>query len=967
MFDLSTLQIRGEILCDSLHKTIYSTDASAYKERPLGVVYPKDAEDIQSIVRFANENKISLIPRAGGTSLAGQVVGDGLVVDISKYMNQILEINPHKRWIRVQPGVVLDEVNIFCKPYGLFFAPETSTSNRCCIGGMVGNNSCGSHSLIYGGTREHLLKAEVVLADSSIATFEDLDRQEVENKISEDSLEGRIYCGVVAMLQHQDNQREILDNFPDRSLTRRNSGYALDELLESDLFDPSSDQKFNLCKVLTGSEGTLAFATELTLNLEPLPPENKAVIAVHFNTLEESFEANLVALAFKPVAIELIDGKILDLSKQNISQNRNRFFIEGDPRAVLIIELAEESKEDLNEKSQKIIEALKEKGMGYHYPILYGDDINRVWQLRKAGLGLLSSMVGDAKPVSVVEDTAVAPERLPAYMAEFADMMSRWGLSCVYHAHISTGELHLRPILNLKQESGKRLFRTIAGECALLVKKHRGSLSGEHGDGRLRGEFLPILFGDKVYTLFKEFKAIWDRDNIFNRGKIVDTPAMDVNLRYLKSDLDIDTYFDYSKQGGFIRAVEQCNGSGDCRKSELFAGTMCPTFRATRDEANVTRARANGLREALLSGDPDKIFENRDTLKLLDSCVSCKACKSECPSNVDMTRYKAEYMQHYYQKSRVPLRTLLIANIDRINGAMIHISAIYNSVVRDRVLGGIIKSSLGFASERKLPTLYKYSLKKWYRRNNIEVKDPKATVYLFADEFTNYMDVEVGISFIKLLNRLGYNVIIPKHVDSGRAQLSKGLLKSARRRANANVEFLHNIVDSNTPLVGIEPSTILSFRDEYQDLVDSRLKAAAVALSKNALLYDEFIVREIERGNVREDQFTHEYKKIKLHGHCHQKSLASVEPSKVMLSLPKNYEVDIIPSGCCGMAGSFGYEKEHYQLSMKIGETTLFPQVRESSLDITISAPGTSCREQIHHGTSRKAYHPIELLYKALN
>ncbi|MFI3297213.1 MAG: FAD-binding protein [bacterium] len=963
--DLSTLQIKGDVLCDSLHKTIYSTDASAYIERPIGVAYPRDREDIQTIVRFAINNNISLIPRAAGTSLAGQVVGDGLVVDISRYMNQILEINPEERWIRVQPGVVLDEVNLFCKPYGLFFAPETSTSNRCCVGGMVGNNSCGSHSLVYGSTREHLLKAEVVLSDSSVVVFEDLDNTEVEAKLAKRTLEGDIYNGILSILLDKDNQREIRDNFPDKTLTRRNSGYALDELLNNNFFDSNNVSKFNLCKVLAGSEGTLAFATELTLNLEPLPPAHKCVICVHFETLKESFEANLVALKHKPVAIELIDGKILELSKQNIAQNKNRFFIEGDPKAVLIIELAEESKDDINTKATNIISDLKNNRMGYHYPILYGADINRVWALRKAGLGLLSGMVGDAKPVSVVEDTAVAPERLPAYMADFAQMMSKWDLSCVYHAHISTGELHLRPIINLKEDSGKTLFRIVAKECAQLVKKHRGSLSGEHGDGRLRGEFLPILFGDKVYTLFKEFKSVWDKDNIFNRGKIVETPAMDSNLRYVKSNLNIKTYFDYSRQGGFVRAVEQCNGSGDCRKSELFAGTMCPTFRATKDETNVTRARANGLREALLSGDIKNIFNNKDTLKLLDNCVSCKACKSECPSNVDMTRYKAEYMQHYYDKKRVPLRTLLIANIDRINAAMIHVSAIYNSIVKNRFFARIIKGSIGFTQHRPLPTLSKQSLRDWYKRSNTEIKNAKATVYLFADEFTNYMDAEIGISFIKLLNKLGYNVIIPNHVDSGRAQMSKGLLKRARLRANANVELLHNIVDNNSPLVGIEPSTILSFRDEYPDLVDDRLKERALALSKNVLLYDEFIVREIEKGNINQEQFTDEVMKIKLHGHCHQKSLASVEPSKVMLSLPKNYQVEIIPSGCCGMAGSFGHEKEHYELSMQIGETTLFPEIRKTDSEYIISAPGTSCREQIFYGTARRAYHPIEILYKA--
>ncbi len=963
---LSELHIKGDVVYDSLHRTIYSTDASAYIERPIGVAYPKDTEDVKAIVNFAQERKLSLIPRTAGTSLAGQVVGSGLVVDLSRYMNKILEINPEERWIRLQPGVVLDEVNLFCKPYGLFFAPETSTSNRCCVGGMVGNNSCGSHSLVYGSTREHLLKAEIVLSDGSLALLQELNKDEVIAKIKLNSLEGKIYKGVIDLISNENNQREIKENFPDQSLTRRNSGYALDELLLNNCFNDNIAQKFNLCKALAGSEGTLALATELTLNLEPLPPIHKCVVCAHFNTLEESFHANLIALAHKPVAIELIDGKILELSKQNISQNKNRFFIQGDPKAVLIIELAEENEEQLNSKAKNIISSLQENNMGYHYPILYGTDINRVWELRKAGLGLLSGMVGDAKPVSVVEDTAVAPERLPAYMADFAQLMKKHNLSCVYHAHISTGELHLRPILNLKDDKDRKLFRTVAKECALLVKKHRGSLSGEHGDGRLRGEFLPILFGDKIYTLFKEFKNIWDKNSIFNSGKIVDTPSMDNNLRYRKSDLKINTYFDYSKQGGFIRAVEQCNGSGDCRKSELFAGTMCPTFRATKDESKVTRARANGLREALLSGNEQEVFQNRDVLQLLDDCVSCKACKSECPSNVDITRYKAEYMQHYYDNNYVPLRTKLIANIDKIYSAAINFSYLYNGVVRSSFFSNIIKKIIGFAPERLLPTLSKHSLKRWYKNNHIEQANPKATLYLFADEFTNYMDVEVGVSFIKLMNRLGYNVIIPKHTDSGRAQLSKGLLKQARKKAQKNISLLSEIVRDDMPLVGIEPSTILSFRDEYPDLVGDELKSKASALAKNVLLYDEFIVKEIEKENITKEQFISDSKHIKLHGHCHQKSLASVEASRVMLSLPANYVAEIIPSGCCGMAGSYGYEKEHYEMSIKIGDTTLFPAVRDANKDVTISAPGTSCREQIFHGTGRKAFHPIELLYQAL-
>ncbi|MBQ7842864.1 MAG: FAD-binding oxidoreductase, partial [Odoribacter sp.] len=549
------------------------------------------------------------------TSLAGQVVGNGLVVDVSRHMNRILEIHPEERWVRVQPGVVLDELNLYCKPYGVFFGPETSTSNRCCVGGMVGNNSCGSHSLVYGSTRDHLLEAEVVLSGGSVVVLKGLTNGEVEEKMKQEDEEGKLYREVVGLLRDRHHQKEITEHFPDAALKRRNSGYALDELLRTHFFDENRPELFNLCKLLAGSEGTLAFVTELKLNLVPLPPKEKAVICMHCRSLEEAFEANLVALKHHPVAVELMDRTILELSKQNIGQNKNRFFIQGEPEAILIIELAEEEKGVLERVADEIVVDMQEHGYGFHFPRVYGRDISRVWSLRKAGLGLLSGMPGNAKPVSVIEDTAVAPERLPAYMADFKKMLDKYGLSCVYHAHISTGELHLRPVLNLKEEKDRQLFRIVAEETARLVKKHRGSLSGEHGDGRLRGEFIPLLFGEEVYGYLKTIKEIWDPWHILNRGKIVDTPPMDEQLRYEKKLLNVQTYFNYSAQQGWLCAIEQCNGAGDCRKSDLFGGTMCPAFRATREEKNTTRARAKVLRELLLHPRTEKVFDQPEILE----------------------------------------------------------------------------------------------------------------------------------------------------------------------------------------------------------------------------------------------------------------------------------------------------------------------------------------------------------------
>lgn len=969
MIDYRSLarEIKGDVKTDILHRVIYATDASAYREMPLAVVYPRDSDDVKVCVRFARENRITLIPRAAGTSLAGQVVGEGLVVDISRYMNRILEVNEREHWVRLEPGVVLDELNLHVKPFGLFFGPETSTSNRCCVGGMVGNNSCGSHSLVYGSTRDHLLEATVVLSDGEEVVLRGMTPEEVAERMTWDTLEGQIYRDLIGILT--EHGEKIIEEFPDPALRRRNSGYAIDQLLYSDYFDKDSHEHFNLCKVLAGSEGTLAFVTELKLNLVPLPPKEKAVICVHCATLEEAFEGNLVALRHTPVAVELMDRNILELSKGNIAQNKNRFFVQGDPAAILIVELAGDSREEIDRVAEQVEEDMRAHGYGFHFPRVYGSDISRVWSLRKAGLGLLSGMPGDAKPVSVIEDTAVTPERLPAYMADFKKLLEKHKLQCVYHAHIGTGELHLRPVLNLKMPGDLERFRIVALETAMLVKRYRGSLSGEHGDGRLRGEFLVYLFHKPVLRLLVKTKVSWDPDNVFNAGKIVWTPRMDDFLRYDEyyKPLSVNTYFDFSAQHGWLCAIEQCNGSGDCRKSSVFGGTMCPSFRATGEESHTTRARANLLRELLTYPRTKKIFNQPEILEALETCLSCKACKSECPSNVDMARFKAEFLQHRYDKCGVPLKAYLVAHLTDVQRLGTLFPRLYNAFVHNRWTGYVLKRVLHFAPERVVPGLYKMTLRHWTKRYaSREISSPVGKVYLFADEFSNYMDVEVGIKMVELLNRLGYEVIIPRHVESGRTAISKGMLKVARRVARLNVKFLSNLVSEDIPLIGIEPSCILSFRDEYPDLVGDKLKEEAIKLGKNCLLYDEFFVREIRAGRIRVEQFTREPLKIMLHGHCHQKSLASVEPSREMLSLPENYEVEVIPSGCCGMAGAFGYEKKHYELSMKIGEQVLFPAVRMADEKVCIVAPGTSCRQQIKDGTGRVALHPVEVLYEAM-
>ncbi len=964
---LST-SLSGHIEWDDLTRIAYSTDASAYREKPLAVAFPKTSNDIIEIISFARKNNISIIPRTAGTSLAGQVVGSGIVVDVSRYMNKIIKVNPNERWVDVEPGVVLDELNLELKEHNLFFAPETSTSNRCCIGGMLGNNSCGSHSLRYGSTREHIISADVILSDGSQTTLSDLSKHELLNKCEGNSLEAEIYSYIYNLLSDPSNRDYLAQNAPDKDLKRRNNGYALDLLMYNDTFDPNSKHRFNLCKLLAGSEGTLAFATKIRLNLEPLPPKHKAVICMHCNTLQESFHANLVALKHQPVAVELMDDNILKLSDKNIAQRANRFFVEGAPAAILIIELAEHSELELNSKLDSIIHDMKQNNFGYAFPILKDNDINRVWSLRKAGLGLLSNMVGSAKPVSVIEDTAVAPQRLPAFMDDIAQMLRNLNLECVYHAHIATGELHLRPILNLKEENDRRLFREVATQTAHLVKKHKGSLSGEHGDGRLRGEFIPIMFGNQVYDMFKNIKAVFDPLNVLNKGKIIDTPPMDQCLRYMNMpELNkLDTYFDFSSQGNFINAVEQCNGAGDCRKSIKFNGVLCPAFKATGSETDTTRARANLMRTVLYDLGMEA-FDDKDVLAVLNNCLSCKACKSECPSNVDMTKLKAEFLQHHFISSGTPWRTKLVAAMPQMYTLAQLAPWAYNFIASNSVSAPIIKKMLKFSQKRDLPVVANKSLRAWYKHQANNNKGSNKRLYLFVDEFTNHLDVEVGKDFVRLMWRLGYEVSIPIHVQSGRIAISKGLLAQAKRYAEKNVQLLSDIISDDIPLVGLEPSTILSFRDEYIDLIDSTLKDKAISLSRNTMLYDEFILREIERGNISKSNFTQKNKHIMLHGHCHQKSLASVVPSKKILELPENYTCEIIPSGCCGMAGAYGYESKNYHKSMDIAEDILLPAVRNANEDILISAPGTSCREQIKNGTGRIALHPVQILFNALN
>ena len=615
---------------------------------------------------------------------------------------------------------------------------------------------------------------------------------------------------------------------------------------------------------------------------------------------------------------------------------------------------------------------MRDAGYGYAFPVIFPPDLNRVWALRKAGLGVLSSYPGDRKPVTVIDDTAVIPELLPDYIEEIGQLLERLGLNCVYHAHAGSGELHLRPVLNLKATQDVKLFHTIGLETAKLVKKYKGSLSGEHGDGRLRGEFIPLMIGEENYKLIQSIKQTWDPEDIFNPGKITQTPRMSTSLRDHPGQVvrQIDTNFDFSANDGIVRATEQCNGSGDCRNTHLTGQWMCPSYMALKDEYTTTRARANILREFLTNSLEKNPFNHTEIHEVMDLCLSCKACKSECPSNVDMTKLKAEFLQQWYDANGIPLRSKLVAHITTLNRLGTISPGIYNFFQKNRIMAGLIKAMLKFAEKRSLPLLHETTLRSWLGKNldtmNATLQERKGSLYLLVDEFTNYNDVEVGVRFVRLLHTLGYEVLVCDHPASGRSFLSKGLLRKARKLAIRNVEIFSSNVSEEKPLVGIEPSAVLGFRDEYPDLVGANLREKAFILARHALLFDEFIVQEIAAGHITPDQFTTEPAQIRLHGHCHQKALASVESSRMMLSLPLNYSVEEIKSGCCGMAGSFGYEKEHYDLSMQVGELVLFPEIRKSADDVLIAAPGTSCRHQIKDGTGREALHPVEVLWKAV-
>ncbi len=956
-------ELDGTLVYDDLHKILYATDASAYRIFPLAVAFPKTEQDIARIITFAAKHKISITPRTAGTSLAGQTVGNGIIVDVSKHFTAIKAFDAETQTVTVQPGVIRDELNLYLKPQGLFFGPNTSTSNRCMIGGMVGNNSSGTTSIRYGVTRDKIVKIKAVLSDGSSAVFENITTAEFRQKMKGSTLESQIYRTLFEELSNEEQQLEIKREFPKPEIHRRNTGYAVDILLQSELFG-GTNSHINVGQLLCGSEGTLAFTTEVTLKVDALPPANNVMVVAHFDSVQESLEAVVTAMKHRLYTCELMDDTILDCTKTNREQAKNRFFIQGDPKAVLMLEVASEiSMEDAEKQADALILDLQQQNFGYALPKIYGDDINKINELRKAGLGLLGSIVGDDKAADSIEDTAVELSDLPNYIADFSAMMERHGQSAIYYAHAGAGEIHLRPVLNLKTKEGVHQFRNIATEVAILVKKYRGSLSGEHGDGIVRGEFLPFMIGDKNYELLKRIKKAFDPNGIMNSGKIVDALKMDENLRVEagREEPNITTIQDFSDSMGILRVAEKCNGSGDCRKLPSAGGTLCPSYRATRNEKDTTRARANALREYLTHSEKENKFDHKELYEVFELCVSCKACSSECPSNVDVAALKSEFLYQYQKANGFTLRNKIFAYNARLNALGSITPRITNWIANLP----LVKNKMGVAKERTVPHLATNTFRSWLaKQKRKQTEFPNGKLVLFVDEFTNYYDVQVGVDAYELLSALGYEVLIVDHEESGRAFISKGFLEQAKAITNANVTIFSGFISEDLPLVGLEPSAILTFRDEYLRLADDAEKAKEVAAHTHTI--EEFFKQEITKGNVSAKNFSDKEKQIKIHGHCHQKSLSTIEATFAMLNLPSNTTVTIYNSGCCGMAGSFGYEKEHYEISMQMGEDTLFPKVRNTATNTAIAAAGTSCRHQIFDGTSRQALHPVSILRDCL-
>lgn len=957
-------RVAGALYLDDIHKSLYATDASVYKEIPLGVVFPMNENDLLQISAWAEENAIPLIPRAGGTSLAGQVVGNGLVVDCSRHMNGIVDFNEQERWIVVEPGIIRDDLNAWLRPYNLFFGPNTSTSNRCTIGGMVGNNSSGTTSIKYGVTRDHVLELWGILPGGKNCHFRKIGVDTFNSAIDSDHPAAPIYETIRKLSADQSLKDAIQQEFPKKSIHRRNTGYALDSLADQYPFDSQSDS-INLCPLLCGSEGTLMMHSRIKLRLHPLPPSEVALLCLHFDSLAQSLKGTIAAMKQDLYACELMDKFIMDAAFKNRRQRKNSFFIEGKPDAILCLEIRQEKAEKLDSDIDRLLKLLPEETGAYHISVVRGAKVNRVWEYRKAGLGVLSNIPGEAKPVACVEDTAVDLNDLPVFVEGMQSIFDSHQQQAVFYAHAGAGELHVRPILNLKTQKDRRAFKEITREVAELTKKYQGSFSGEHGDGRVRAAFLDILYGPIILEAFRKIKSAFDPNYLMNPGKILDPKDVLDDLRHQPvntSNLG-DTIYDFGEDG-YFGMVERCNGSGDCRKSPERYGAMCPSYHATREEKDSTRGRANTLRNFIEQGLEDgSSWHQREIREVLDLCLSCKACTSECPSNVNLTLLKSEYLHHYYQNRRRPIRDYLFAFNYQLLGRIQNLAPLINYTLNKMPGHKWMKKLLGISIERSLPELQ--PKKRLSLRSNKSTKRNRS-VAVFADEFSSLYQPKLLDQFLTLLEALDYGYEVVRSTESGRAAMSKGFLDYARGCAEKNVEIFYPHVLEGKTIVGLEPSAILSFREEYPKLVNKNLAEQAEKISENTYCFEEWFFREIQEGHIGADQFDAASRNIFYHSHCHQKALSQTEEALLALSLPDGHTVREIPSGCCGMAGAFGYEQEHYAVSEKIAHLKLIPFSEEIPEDSYIVSSGFSCKHQINDFGGRQVWHPVELLLKSI-
>ncbi len=944
-------RIAGEVRFDAMSKVLYSTDASLYEIEPLGVVIPRTPEDAIAAVQICGRHGVPILPRGAGTALAGQAVGRAVQLDMSKYLNRVLEVNVEERWARIQPGVVLDELNAELRPHGLWFAPDLSPSNRATLGGMMGNNASGARSIIYGRTMEHVREMQVVLADAQVIAARTLSEDELAAKLKVAGLEGEFYRQIQRLTTTY--RGEIVKRYP--KIMRRVGGYALDEFVNG--------KPVNLVRLLVSSEGTLATTLEATINLEPRP-RMTALMVVHYRSMLEALESTMEILTTGPSAVELMDKYVMDLTRASLEYARQITFVQGNPGALLLVEYQGTSREELAAKLDRLETHCNRQGIGIAFTrAVTAEDQQKIWKVRKAGLGLLLGMPGDRKPIAGIEDTAVAPERLAEYIRRFDEIVRSHGTEAAYYAHASVGCLHIRPLIDLKQAPEVQRLRSIAEQVCELVMEFGGAMSAEHGDGLARSCWNEKFFGPTLYRAFKELKTACDPQGIMNPGKIVDAPPMTENLRFggTYRARQVQTYFMYPREGGFDRAVEMCNGAAVCKKK--LEGTMCPSYMVTLEEEHSTRGRANALRAAINGHLPADALTSPRMYGVFDLCLQCKGCKAECPSNVDVAKLKSEFLAHYHDRHGTPLRARLFGSIESLNRLGCAFAPVSNWVVGSAPARWVLDRFFGIHRNRSLPPFASQTFDRWFAsRNGKRPAANQGRVVLFNDCYLTYNYPEIGKAAVKVLEAAGFEVILPEKQCCGRPMISKGLLREAKAHAAYNVDRLSEYARQGVPIVGCEPSCILTFRDEYPDLVDD---PRTQHLATQTFMVEEFLAGLHERGALKLP-LTNGTRSLLLHGHCHQKALIGSGPSLTVLHLLPGATVEEVDSGCCGMAGSFGYEKEHYDLSIAVGNHRLFPAVKAKGPEWEIVAAGVSCRQQIPHGTGRRARHLVEVLADAL-